>query len=242
MRKKYFLTAFILFSLVFSVPSELFDTPTALSFEQGEYNIHFTVYQGGGILLKGGLGISERIHLGIMEFVDGLIGKDENKWQIPGIFGKIVFSSCDPLALNVAAGYDSFYNGSFTEYVDKSYGPFISLSKGFLLVAEDPHLFSFGIRYPIVKNKDGRPELFVSQYINLGPVFSYAVEMHDITFNKKAKYSLINNHIAEIRFGEFLYFQFIFQIALSTGREEYISSKSKAYFSRNIRLGYSNYF
>lgn len=223
-------------------PPELFDTQTALTPGRGEFFFKFTAYDAGGLNAKAGLGVTQFLSLGIAGFADGIIGSNAGRVEIPGVFAKINVTDQPAESINLAFGYDSFYHGSFSEEEHRPYALYVAATKGFFLLAKTPHLVTLGFGYPVIPQL-GKPTFFASLLVSIVPMLHYATEFTDVTFNKDARFDVINNHILSLQLVEGLSFQFIFQLAGNFDYDvEKQSSKLTVQNSRNFRVCYQTFF
>jgi hypothetical protein len=220
---------------------EIFDVQTGLTGARGEFYFRATAYDNGGLGVKAGMGVTEWLSLGITEFVDGLIGNGTNRWEIPGVFGKINVTSLPPESINLAFGYAPLYHGTFTEGTNRPYGIFLTATKGFFLLAPLPHLFTLNVAYPVVPNL-GKFTVSTSLLVEFTQMFSYGFELTDLTFNPESKYDFINNHVVAMAISENFSLQFIFQLAGKIHTNADKTSKLDIENSRNLRINFSAYF
>lgn len=176
----------------------LFDTPTALSMERGEYSVDTYFFKDGGILLKSGAGINKHVNLGVIAYVYRLIGFGQKVgFQIPNVYGHFRATAEGDESINFAMGYNSMYNGSFSPFRLPSYGFYAVMTTGFprqTVFLESPHFFSFGLRLPVF-HQFAEPDLFVSFHLRFTPVFEFATEMSNMHFRKQYEYYFINNNV-----------------------------------------------
>ena len=163
---------------IFGYKTTIYDTPTAITLEQGEYSVETFLYGSGGLLFKFGVGAHKIINLGVIEYVDNLLGNRPMKWEIPNAFVKIRFTDLPDDSHNVALGFDSFYNGSLNPFNEKIYGLYLVYTYGFNFGNEQvsgPQLVSFGIRYPLIYEQ-GNVNIFASIFFNLFSYFNIGLE------------------------------------------------------------------
>ena len=235
---KFVLLMALCFLHVFSYKTTIYDTPTALTLEQGEYSVETFFYKDGGILFKFGVGAHKIINLGVIEYIDNLLGNKGMRWVIPNAFAKIRFTDLPDDSHNVALGFDTFYNGSLTPFNEKIYGLYLVYTYGFNFGNEHisgPQLVSIGIRYPLIYEK-GNVNVFASIFFNLFDYFNIGLEIHNVHFTEQYKYHFILNNILLFRVTEEFQISLNFQLGLLE------NTNSKFEFSREIRLVYQNFF
>ena len=218
----------------------IFDTQSAVGGEKGSYTVHLSTYKHGGILVRTGISINRFIHLGIMEFVDGLLGSGENRWHIPGIYGKVSVLNHPEEGWNLAFGWDVINNGSILWYEDSPvYGPHVVLTKGFFLGAQNPHIWNVGSKMALTHSKrEFFP--FTSVYFRIVAFLDYGIEIDNITFRENAKYHFINNHLLSFNITDHFSIQFIFQMGINV--YDIRESHFRDYNGRNLTLTYQNQF
>ncbi len=231
-------TFLILFSNpLFSQKTTVYDTPTALTLEQGEY--HFSSFlSGNAILLKYGVGAHKIINFGITEYINNLIGVGDVSLEIPNAFVKIRFTDLPDDSHNVAFGFDSFYNGALSPFNQKIYGVYLVYTYGFNFDNEyisGPQLLSFGIRYPIIY-ESGEVNIFGSLYFNLFEHFNLGFEVSNIHFARQFGYHFILSNILTFKPSEEFSIDLNFQLGMKT------DGSNKFDFSREVRISYQNFF
>ncbi len=241
MSKHFLIVIFVLsssFSFLFSQKTTIYDTPTALTLEQGEFQTSTFFYADNSFLLKFGIGAHRIINLGVSEYVDNLLGNRKMKWSIPNAFVKIRFTDLPDDSHNFAIGFDSFYNGSLNPFDEKIYGVYLVYTLGFNFGNEyisGPQLFSVGVRYPLIYEK-GDINIFASIFFNLFTYFNFGFEISNIHFADQYKYNFILNSIFTFKISEEFQISLNFQLGLLDGSDDKFDS------SRDLRLVYRNFF
>ncbi len=167
------------------------DTPTAFTIAKGTYKISFLEYDNGGMEFKTYLGLHDIFYLGVSLDVQSAIGKDDPKFNVPGVVGKVKFNDgWDAFPIALAAGYDSFYVGydgveenPENELNRVIYGPYFVMTGSIYLFDSEQYL-SAGIRLPAQPHY--RPEntsYFTSLDIPLGEFFRFQFEMERVYWN-----------------------------------------------------------
>jgi len=237
-----FLLILLLLAPLRAATTEIFDTPNALGRDKGEVSVTITAYDAGGINLKAGFGLARFLELGVVGYVNGLIGAGSNRVEIPGIYGRIHVTDQPPEGFNFALGYAPLFHGSFTEGTNHPYGPYLAASKGFFIASSVPHLFSFGVAWPLVPDL-GKPMGFASLAIHFGAVVEYGVEITDLSFQPSARYDFVNNHSVRVSLGENFQVQFVFQVAAKSALDPSGAiARMDATTSRNLRIVWQNQF
>ncbi len=240
---RFIFIALIIFSFLFSkTPSKVFETQTAVVSDQGAYAFEFNFYNNGGVQGKAGLAISSFFELGVIEYIDGLIGKEKVTFNVPGVFAKIKFTDNAVEKWNFSFGYDALYSGSFSEYADKRYGVYGVFSKGFFFILPLPHVYSVGIVYPVVPD-EGTLNFYSSIISSFNEMFSLGIELTSLSLEDRKNYNFINNWSFNFNLNE----QFSIQFTLQLGsRNEYNAQdsleKTIIDYSRNVRLVYGSFF
>lgn len=131
-------------------------TATAITLNRGDYVTSFWAYHNGGLLTKAQLGVHDNIYLGVSFDVENVIGRDEVRFNIPGVIAKVKFTdgpASFPILL--AIGYDSFSTGSMGKLPNGQnpwnrvlYGPYFALTKPIYLFGEEQY-FHAGVRMPV---------------------------------------------------------------------------------------------
>ncbi len=196
---------------------DIFETPTALSLERGEFHITTHFYQDGGLLLRAGVGASSYFNLGIIEYFDKLIGTETGTPSIPHAYVKvkIPLPSGRLASLDLAFGYDSLYRGNFKPFTEKLYGIYGVLSLGLPWFSQTllaPHYFSFGVRYPIIFKTD-TPDAFLSLYFRFSETIQLATELSNLHLGKTSRYRFINNTALFLFMGYGVSLKTTFQVA-----------------------------
>ena len=130
------LKALIIYLLVSSIiaygiaVNDIYTTPTAINPERGFYQLHFDLYEAGGLGLRASVGLNKYIYLGLIEYIDGFIGAGEMTWNIPGVLAKVSFLGREEEAFNVALGWDMLNAGSFSDFSVPVSGPYLTFTKG----------------------------------------------------------------------------------------------------------------
>jgi len=244
MKKFYYLLIFTGLLAGSELPVRGFDNQTPWCYSRGEFNISFTAYNNGGINLGAGVGVNDRISLGIIEFVDGLIGDGKNKWYIPGVEGKVSILNLPPEKINTSISYNPLYYGSFSEYTNKSYGITASVGKGFYIASSRPHALAMGLNLPILPDYARHIRelsLYGSMIVSFGQYFKIGTEMGNIHFKKNPVHRFIWNNFAHFYITDGFALQFILQVS-DKKNPEGADKLFKTITSRNIGLSYTGYF
>ncbi len=226
MKSRFRFNIFILFILII-IPqyshaqgkqTVVIDTPTAFTIARGTYNISFMEYDNGGMELKTFLGLHDVIYLGVSLDVQSAIGRDDPRFNVPGVVGKIKFTDgweAFPIAL--AIGYDSFYVGydgveeNPENKIDRViYGPYFVLT-GSIYLFDSEQFLSAGIRLPAQPYyKPHNTSYFSSLDIPLGEFFRFQFETERVYWNFRDRPDWLYN--AGIKYNYFD--QIGFEIAL----------------------------
>jgi hypothetical protein len=202
MKSVFRLNIIVFFSLIIISPMSSYsqgkqtvviDTPTAFTIAKGTYKVSFLEYDNGGMELKTFLGLHDIFYLGVSFDVQSAIGRDDPKFNVPGVVGKIKFNDgweAFPIAL--AAGYDSFYVGydgvednPENEMNRVIYGPYFVLTGSIYLLDSEQYL-SAGIRLPAQPYyKPENTSYFSSLDIPLGGFFRFQFEIERVYWNFK---------------------------------------------------------
>jgi len=177
------------------------DTPTAFTISRGTYKISFLEYDNGGMELKTFLGLHDIFYLGVSLDVQNAIGRDDPKFNVPGVIGKIKFNDgWDKFPIALGAGYDSFYVGN--DGVEKNpeneinrviYGPYFVLTGSIFLFDSEQYL-SAGVRMPTQPYyKPDNTSYFASLDIPLGEFFRFQFEMERVYWNFRARKDWLYN-------------------------------------------------
>lgn len=167
------------------------DTPTAFTIARGTYKISFLEYDNGGMEFKTFLGLHDILYLGVSLDVQSAIGRDDPKFNVPGVVGKVKFNDgWDVFPIALAAGYDSFYVGydGVTDNPDNElnrviYGPYFVMT-GSIYLFDSEQFLSAGVRLPAQPHY--RPDdtsYFASLDIPLGEFFRFQFEMERVYWN-----------------------------------------------------------
>lgn len=244
----YYLTKIVLklaLGIVFSslllnatFKNTVYETPLAISLEKGEYTVDTYFYNNGGILNKVAVGLNTFINLGIIEYMDGLIGNSKIKFSYPNVSAKIRFTDKPYDSYNFAIGYDAFYKGGFSPSHKKIHGVYFVYTQGFLLL-DSPQFFSTGVRQPLLYEII-QPDIFFSLYLNLSKFFNLSIEIDNIHLGKQYNYYFILNNSFIFKPVEELGIQFTIQGALEHIPNSNI--KPKMDWSRSFRIYYSSFF
>lgn len=239
---KRFVVIFMLMTILASASVKnvrIFETPTALVREKGAYSIAARFYRDNGIYIRSSLTVNHIFSLGIMEYVDGFVGNSRIVPSIPGVHVKISVLDNPVEDINIAFGYDAVHTGSFSQYgSNKIYGGYFAFTKGFFLVADEPHIFNFGVIWPILK-ESYYPFPFIGAQFHFGSVVTLGTEISGASFAGRDPIIFLNNHVLKFNAGEYVFLSVSLQMALK--REEG-SLDPKLEWARNVNLGYKNYF
>lgn len=221
-----------------SYKTTVYDTPTAISLEKGEYNLESFFYGNGGMLFKFNVGINTHFNLGGMEYIDRLIGSERPIFSIPNVTARIRFTDQPLDSYNFAIGYDSLYNGTFHPTGKKLHGVYFVYTQGFMML-DAPQFFSVGVRQPLLYEII-QPDVFASIYFNLFEFFNLAVEINNLHFAKQYDYYFILNNVIIFKPFEELGIEFNLQMALTHNPDPNV--KSEMMFSKEIRIFYQSFF
>jgi len=167
------------------------DTPTAFTISKGTYKVSFLEYDNGGMELKTFLGLHDVIYLGVSLDVQSAIGRDDPRFNAPGVIGKLKFNDgSESFPIVLAAGYDSFYVGydGVEENPDNElnrviYGPYFVLTGSIYLLDSEQYI-SAGMRTPAQPYyKPENTSYFASLDIPLGEFFRLQFEMERVYWN-----------------------------------------------------------
>ncbi len=197
-QKFLILAFFVLFSInAFSQGKQttVIDTPTAFTIARGTYKVSLLQYDNGGMEFKTFLGLHDIIYLGASVDVQNAIGKDDAKFNVPGVIGRVKFTDgWDVFPIAIAAGYDSFYIGNegFEENRDNElnrliYGPYLVFT-GSIYLFDSMQYLSMGIRTPTQPHyKPDKTSYFSSLDIPMGDFFRLQVETERVYWNFQDK-------------------------------------------------------
>ena len=220
-------------------PNNVYSTPTAIGLEKGSYQGEFFIYDSGGLGIKARVGLSKYIYLGVIEYIDNVIGSADVVWHIPGVLAKISFTGQGEEGFNVALGWDLLNTGLFSEYSDLVYGTHLVFTKGFFFFkSQAPHLFSIGSKV-VLTREPYRGYLFASAYFRLFPFLDWGVEFDNIALTTDARYHFVNNQVINFNITENFSLKFIFQIAVPNTTEEVNFEDIN---SRSLVITYENFF
>jgi len=131
------------------------NTQTAVTLKRGDFGVGTTGYNNGGILTRSILGVHDNIYLGVVFDVEGAIGQNDARLNIPGVVAKAKLTDgWADFPLLLAVGYDAFYPGSHvrSQVSNPNYntimGPYFTLTKPIYLFGEEQHIHA-GIRMPL---------------------------------------------------------------------------------------------
>jgi len=219
------------------------DCPTAATLERGSFLTSLEAYNNGGILAGLEVGITDRIMFGISYGGTNLIGTGPVDWN-PRVAVNIRYRIIDEhLAFPaIAVGYDGQGRGAYIDSLErftvKSEGLYAVASKSFKFLGT--LAFHGGINYSF-ERKDGDRDLngFVGfeKSINdeLGLFAEYDLAMNDNTAASIGDGHGYLNAGAKWVFQDKLYINFVWKNILK-------NNKNYPYSSREIRLGYVEYF
>jgi hypothetical protein len=170
-----------------SEPRYLVDVPTAGMLHKGNVALDVDFYQAGGVLVGVGVGVFDRLTLGLSYGGSRLIGSETPIMnEVPGFIVKVRLFEESIAFPALALGFDSQgrdgYIESLDRYVIKSPGLFVTLSKNYALLG----FFSIhgGANYSLERADGDRDfNLFAGVEKTLGPTISlvaeYNVAMND---------------------------------------------------------------
>lgn len=240
MKKTFVFYCLLFYTVLAQTP--LFETPNAIAAYRGEYHVTSTFYRDGGMNMRVQLALTDRLALGIVQYIDGVIGDNSHQFTPPGVLGKFTLTLNPPEAWNMAFGYDALYTGSYPVFEKKAYGFYGVISKGFFLLADYPHLFQFGLSAPVTGD-ELYPFLFTSLELYLFQSLRIGSELNGLHFQTSGQYDLIHSHVIITELSELFELRLAFQWA---GKNKVKEDLSASYWdwdlSRNIRLVYKNYF
>lgn len=220
----------------------LFDTPTALSMERGQFTIDSFFIQDGGVVVKAGAGVNKHVNLGIIEYVYDLIGNDRVRFQIPHVYGHFRVTALGDESYNFALGYNSLYNGSFSPFSKPSYGFYAVMTIGFpqqKTFLQSPHFFSFGLRLPVY-HEFAEPDLFASLHLRFTPFLEFASEIENIHFSKQYEYYFINNNMIIINLFDTVSIDIAIQIGGRINKD--VPQGLTTLVGRSLRIRFQSFF
>jgi len=171
------------------------DTPTAFTIARGTYKVSLLQYDNGGMEFKSFLGLHDILYLGASVDIQNAIGKDDAKFNVPGVIGRVKFTDgWDVFPIAIAAGYDSFYIGNegFEENRDNElnrliYGPYLVFT-GSIYLFDSRQFLSLGIRTPTQPHyHPDKTSYFSSLDVPMGDFFRFQIETERIYWNFKDK-------------------------------------------------------
>ena len=193
-RKFLIMLILVLFSVnVFSQGKQttVINTPTAFTIARGTYKVSLLQYDNGGMEFKSFLGLHDILYLGASVDVQNAIGKDDAKFNVPGVIGRVKFTDgWDVFPIAIATGYDSFYIGNegFEENKKNKlnrliYGPYLAFT-GSIYLFDSEQFLTLGIRTPTQPHyKPDKTSYFSSLDIPMGDFFRFQVETERIYWN-----------------------------------------------------------
>ncbi len=224
---------------------KLIDVPTALTILRGYYDVEVFAYGRGGLQTKIGIGLTDRLMLGILEDVGGALGNGRADWKIPGVFAKINLIYPDKDSMGLSLGYDVLLNGEYGKVYnnqmtdDLVYGFYIVGSKPIILFQGEQYLH-FGVRFPILPAAAREKGRNISMFLGLNIIFSPELmligEIENFYFNGNRSSEVIYNAGLKYAFNESLSLGLLFQYTKS--RE--INPTDRP--SRSISIEYQNIF
>lgn len=187
------------------------NTQTAVTLKRGDFDVAVTGYDGGGIMNRSILGVHDNVYLGVAFDVEGAIGQNDARFNIPGVIAKAKLTDgWADFPILLAVGYDSFMAGarsrvqSDNPYYRMIMGPYFTITKPIYLFGEEQHVHA-GIRTPIQPTATPEDtELYFALDFPIGqfvPIF----EMQHIFFD--------GNRLKETLFNLGLRFQFFDHLA-----------------------------
>jgi hypothetical protein len=169
------------------------NSPTANTIGRGSYHLSFLGYDNGGVELKTLIGLHDSLYLGVSFDIQNAIGYDSPQPNVPGVIARLRFTDgSEGFPLAIAAGYDSFYIGSYgrTYNADNElnrmiYGPYLVFT-GSIYLFDSEQFGSFGFRVPAQPHYT--PEdtsYFTGIDIPLGSSFNFKSELERVYWNFK---------------------------------------------------------
>ena len=226
--------------IAYGIPvNNVFNTPTAINPEKGSYQIDFNLYHSGGIGVKASVSLSKYLQLGLIEYIDNIIGSGQVTFNPPGVLGRISFTGQGEEGYNVAIGWDILNTGSFSEFPSLVSGPYLTMSKGFFLISQSPHIVTVGSKVTVT-SQPHRIYMFTSILFRFFSFLEWGMEIDNIPLYEGAKYHFINNQILGFNITENLTLKLIFQIAVNFDTISDVAFEQIN--SRNISFNYQNFF
>lgn len=237
---------FLLFPLIGnSEVIRLIDVPTASTLLKGYYDVNFIAYGNGGIQTRLGLGLTDRIMLGIIEDIGGAIGTQNADWKIPGVFAKVNIIYPDADSTGLAVGYDTLLNGEYGKVYnnqmtdDLVYGFYVAATRQVSLFKGEQFLH-FGLRFPILPYaaREGGKNISCYSALNIivNPELMFIGEVENIYFSGDKGSDILYNAGIKYAISDAFTIGLTFQYTAS--RE--INPLDKA--SRSLYIEYQNIF
>ena len=238
-RKILIVFAIILSSAMAKDILAVYHGPTALGLDQGSFQVNLNIYQQGGLGIKTGVSFSPHFHLGFIEHIEAVVGNGDPQWNIPGLYGKISFPALPIEKFNFALGWDSIFAGQSFEYLEPVYGPYFVFTKGFSIGKGKPHFFSIGEKVILTKNPI-RFLTYAHVYFRFFHFLEYGFEIDNLSFDKTARYDIINTHSFSVNLSPEVSLVFNFEFLLKF--DQLAHQEFEEINSRSIQVIYQSYF
>jgi hypothetical protein len=162
------------------------DTPKAYTPFRGDLRFEFSVYDGGGILTSGLLGISDYAFLGIYFDAGRFIGSEEVELSPPGVVARFLITDGLTTALPaIAVGYSYFIKGEAGKQDGTLVSGLYAVASHRFYLFRNEQTFSYGLRYPVVPFSYSEPEnasVFAGVDLEFSPAFSLKGEIENVRF------------------------------------------------------------
>lgn len=225
-------------SPLFAVESiNIIDTPAASSLGRGLYTIGAYLYSEGGVYTRTIIGVTDGLMLGLNTSIDSVIGMEEPRIHVPGIFAKWRFMNFGIDSWQMAVGFaaQSFSDVGY-RYEKPVHGAFFVVQKGLLFGKRfrfNPQFYG-GVRYPLLP-AEYREEHIVNFYggasCYFGEHFELKLELANITWFE-GEHEVFNTALA-------YHFSEMFSIELDT---QITKIDDEIKFNRMIKLDMINLF
>jgi hypothetical protein len=246
-RKFVFLAAFFAVSSLFAYAElNLIDTPMPDTLVRGYYHLYFSSYENGGIKVKVGIGLADRLTLGISEDIGGAIGDGNVQWNIPGVMAKVNIFRTSESGIGWALGYDNFIEGEYGKIVTETntdgsvkrkeivYGLYSTFALP-LHIFNGNQAFTFGVRFPLLPIKVPKTmqdlTFFAGLNLPINNELRFNLEIENINYNFFANKNTMINASVKYVAGDVLGVSLAFRYMLS-----------KEIPSRSIIIEYQNLF
>jgi hypothetical protein len=219
-------------------PRKLIDCHTAGLLPKGYFDLDLRLFTEGGIITSAGVGLTDRLNIGVAYGAERLIGQRKAKgYPWPGALIKYRIMEESYVFPALAMGFDSQGYGAYdhNRFYFKSKGAFVVLSKNFLLIGHPLGLHG-GVNYSVM---DSQRENFISEldtlpvvdknnylngYIGLDKSINEEIAVvveYDLALDDNLTHNVLYGYLnAGIRyqFDEFLYLELDFKDILGQKR------------------------